>query len=95
MWKNEKFTLTEEKFRQINYLVLSLLKQLLSRVFFWQKCVKVNSRNFHTEKFRENSIECGSMLCFDLTEILQKKKKRNKEMVRANVRFFSTVKTNY
>ena len=94
MWKNEKFTLTEEKFRQINYLVLSLLKQLLSRVFFWQKCVKVNSRNFHTEKFRENSIECGSMLCFDLTEILQKKK-RNKEMVRANVRFFSTVKTNY
>ena len=47
MWKNEKFTLTEEKFRQINYLVISLVKPLLSRNLC-QKCVGINRSNFHT-----------------------------------------------
>ena len=49
MWKNEKFTLTEKIIRQINYLVISLVKPLLSRKFC-QKCVRVNFRNFHTVK---------------------------------------------
>ena len=47
MWKNEKFSLTEKKFRQINYLVISLVKPLLSRNFC-QKSVRENFCNFHT-----------------------------------------------
>ena len=47
LWKLQKFTLTEKKFRQINYLVISLVKTLLSRNFC-QKRVRVNFRNFHT-----------------------------------------------
>ena len=31
--ENEKFSLTEKKFRQINYLVISLIKQFLSQNF--------------------------------------------------------------
>ena len=38
---------TEKIFRQNAYLVISLVKLLLSRNFC-QKCVRVNSRNFHT-----------------------------------------------
>ena len=45
--KNQKFTLIEKIFHQITYLVISLVKLLLSRNFC-QKCVRVNSRNFHT-----------------------------------------------
>ena len=33
VWKNEKFSLTEIFFRQINYLVISLVKPLLSQNF--------------------------------------------------------------
>ena len=33
VWKNEKLSLTEKLFRQINYLVISLVKPLLSRNF--------------------------------------------------------------
>ena len=33
VWKNEIFTLTGKKFRQINYLVISLVNPLLSRNF--------------------------------------------------------------
>ena len=29
LWKNEKFALTEKKIRQMNYLVISLVKPLL------------------------------------------------------------------
>ena len=36
-----------KKFRQINYLVILLVKPLLSRNFY-QKRVRVNFRNFHT-----------------------------------------------
>ena len=47
VWNNEKFTITEKKFRQINYLVISLVKPLLSRNFC-QKYVRVIFRNFYT-----------------------------------------------
>ena len=47
VWKNEKFTLTQNFFRQINYLVILLVKSLFSRNFC-QKRVRVNFRNFHT-----------------------------------------------
>ena len=33
LWKNEKFSLTEKIFRQINFLVICLVKTLLSRNF--------------------------------------------------------------
>ena len=33
VWKNEKFTVTEKKFRQINSLVTSLVEKLFSRNF--------------------------------------------------------------
>ena len=36
LWKNQKFTLTEKIFRQINYLVISLVKALLSRNTVWK-----------------------------------------------------------
>ena len=43
VWKNEKFSLLTEKiFRQINSLVISLVKPLLSRNFC-RKCVRENS----------------------------------------------------
>ena len=47
LWKNQKFTLTEKIFRQINYLVISLANALVSRNFC-QKCVRDNFCNFHT-----------------------------------------------
>ena len=50
-WKNEKFSLTEKKIRQINYLVNSLVKPLLSRNFC-EKSVRENFCNFHT-------VQCG------------------------------------
>ena len=43
----EKFTLTVKISRQIIYLVILLVKTLLSRNFC-QKSVRVNFRNFHT-----------------------------------------------
>ena len=47
LWKLRKFTLTEKIFRQITYLLISLVKLLLSRNFC-QKYAGVNSRSFHT-----------------------------------------------
>ena len=41
VWKNEKFSLTKEIFRQINFLVISLVKTLLSRNIC-QKGVRAN-----------------------------------------------------
>ena len=46
VWKNEKFSLTEKIFRENNSLATSLVKTLLSRIFF-QKSVRDNFRNFH------------------------------------------------
>ena len=51
LWKLQKFTLTENKFRQINYLVISLVNTLLSRNFC-QKRVRVNFRNTVTLWYR-------------------------------------------
>ena len=47
MWKNEKFGLTEKIFRQINSLVICLVKPLLSRNFC-RKSVRLKFHNFHT-----------------------------------------------
>ena len=47
VWKNDKFYLTEKIFREINYLVISLVKPLLSRNFY-QKTFRSNVHNgFH------------------------------------------------
>ena len=47
VWKNEKFSLTENNFRQINYLVISWVKPLLTRNFS-EKSVWETFYNFHT-----------------------------------------------
>ena len=47
VWKNKKFSLTKEKFRQINSLVIYLVKRLFSRNFC-QKYLRENFCNFHT-----------------------------------------------
>ena len=47
VWKNQKFSLTKNFFREINYLVTSLVKMMFSRNFC-QKSVKENFRNFHS-----------------------------------------------
>ena len=47
LWKNQKFTLTKKIFRQINYLVISIVNTLVSRNFC-QNRVRVNFHNFHT-----------------------------------------------
>ena len=47
VWKLQKFFLTQKKFRQINYLVISLVKPLLSRNFC-EKSVRENFCNFHS-----------------------------------------------
>ena len=45
----------QKKFRQINYLVSYLVKPLLSRNFC-QKCVRENSRNFHTVSLKQKTF---------------------------------------
>ena len=47
VWKNEKFTLIEKIFREINFLLIILEKTLLSRNFC-QKSVVVDFHNFYT-----------------------------------------------
>ena len=47
VWKNRKFSLTDKNFRQINYLVISLVKPLLLRNFC-EKIVREYFCNFHT-----------------------------------------------
>ena len=47
MWKNDKFTVTQEEFRQSNSLVFSLVKMLFSRNSC-QNNVTEDFRNFHT-----------------------------------------------
>ena len=67
--KNEKFTDTHEKFRQINSLVFSLVKTLLSRNFC-QKSVTVNFRNFHTVCRKSESIMMMFFLSILRTKLL-------------------------
>ena len=55
VWKNEKFGLTEKIFRQINSLVICLVKPLLSRNFC-QKIVRLKFYNFHTVPQSKNTM---------------------------------------
>ena len=59
LWKLRKLTLTEKIFRQITYLVIYLVKLLLSRNFC-QKCVRVNYRYFHTV---QSTVEIAAIQC--------------------------------
>ena len=73
VWKNEKFekfTLTDKFFRQINYVVISLVKPLVSRNFC-QNYVRVNFCDFHTVRyvrkftlnfFGKNSVEVTTLV---------------------------------
>ena len=64
VWKHEKFTLTENIFREIISLVTtSSVKMLLSRTFC-QKCVRVNFCNFHT-------VLSTNILWFIVTDYLE------------------------
>ena len=55
LWENKKFSLTGEKFRQINYLVSSLVKAFERRVW-------ANFRNFHPTGWKfHNSIQLSSL----------------------------------
>ena len=56
VWKNAKFTLIENIFRQITSLVISLVKTLISRKI-GQKGVRVNFHNFHTVRFPQYTVE--------------------------------------
>ena len=57
--KNVKFSLTEKKFRQINYLVFLFVKPLLSQNFC-EKSVRENVCNFHTMEYPQwISEECS------------------------------------
>ena len=47
IFSNLLIVITKKIFRQINYLVIFLVKTLLSRNFC-QKCVRLNRSNFHT-----------------------------------------------
>ena len=49
----------QKKFRQINSLVTYVVKPLLSRTFY-QKCVRENSRNFHTVHWAVEITEINS-----------------------------------
>ena len=55
MCKNEKFGLTKKIFRQINSLVICLVKPLLSRNFC-RKSVRLKFHNFHTV----HTTQCGN-----------------------------------
>ena len=54
VWKNKKFPLTKKVFREINSLVTSIDKTLLSRNFC-QKSVRENYNNFHTVYLTNNT----------------------------------------
>ena len=55
-WKNDEFSLTKRLFRQINFLVLSLVKALLSRNV-WQKCEIKSPQCGHYGIVLPNSVE--------------------------------------
>ena len=58
VWKNQEFSLTLRIFRQIISLVISLVKTFLSRNFF-QKCVRVNFRNYHSVRLPPKAVLGG------------------------------------
>ena len=97
VWKNKKFFLTKKIFRQINSLVTYLVKPSLSRNFC-QKCVRENSRNFHTvakhnveiteiysHTFRQKFVNVTTVLLKNITNELIW---RNIFLMRVNSSFF-------
>ena len=62
-----KFSLTEKKFRQINFLVISLIKPLLSRNF-WEKSVRENLWNFHFDFSFFYTSHCGNFTATILSQ---------------------------
>ena len=72
MWKNEKFSFTKKKFRQINYLVISLVKPLLSRNFceVWERISAISTlwfRNINVVLYKYHSPQCES--CWNLLSV--------------------------
>ena len=71
VWKLRKFTLTEYFFRQITYLVISLVKVLLSRNFCQKKSESIvwkllkSTLKIFWQKFRESNRSYQSI---DFTE---------------------------
>ena len=59
VWKCEKFGLIEKIFRQINSLVICLVKPLLSRNFC-RKSVRLKFYNFHTVETHVKAREVDS-----------------------------------
>ena len=51
VWKIKKLSLSEQIFRDINALVTSFVKTLISRNFCKKKSVKVIFRNFYTVQY--------------------------------------------
>ena len=80
VWKLRKFTLTEKIFRQITYLVMSLVKMLLSRNFC-QKRVRVNFRNFHTAVHSVHSVEITEIYSQTFVKTLFFLKETTNEMI--------------
>ena len=63
LWKNKKFSLTEKKFRQINHLVISLVKPLLSR----NVCEKSVREFLHFPHSVPHETVCMDIAHFSLT----------------------------
>ena len=77
LWKMINL-LSPKKFRQINSLVISFLKPLISRIFR-QKCVRQNRSNFHTtvvcEKFsltKEKFRQINSLVIYLVKPLLSR-----------------------
>ena len=51
VWKNKKFSLTEKKFSEINYLVIFLVKPLISR--------NLIEKNFNESNFSFSTVHCA------------------------------------
>ena len=68
--KSAKFSLIEKMFRQINYLVILLVKTLLSRNFC-QKCVRLNFRIFHYVSVEKREISLISPKTFFVKSVIE------------------------
>ena len=71
MCKIEKLTLTEKKIREINYLVISLVKPLFSRNFC-QESVKVNFRNFYSVQCHRKNISSNQIFSFRVNALFSR-----------------------
>ena len=64
MWKNEKFSLTRKIFRQIDSLVISLVKTLFSLIFC-QNCVRLQGGPTRNGFFEFNILGTYSVATID------------------------------